>query len=292
MLADLGQEAHVGHAVGLVDDDELDGVELDVAPVDEVHQAAGAGDGDVDAAAQRVELLAEAVAAVERLDAASRGDRPAGPARRGPARPAHGWARARGPWAGGARPWPTRATMGMPKAMVLPEPVGALPQRSRPARASGRVMAWMGKAEVDALGGRAIGRWARGRRDRRRYGTRGAPGAAGRESSGGCDEGSGRGRPQARWLIGRRHRPLVTRAHACLCARVTISRTVHPSSRPPRAPATVRKTRTGSRLCRTDVGEHRWLTGTTDRRQAHPDHRTGRAGRAARSPGPWPPTTR
>ena len=72
-LADLGQEAHVGHAVGLVDHDELDGVELDVAAVEQVHQAAGAGHGDVDAAAQRVELLAEAVAAVERLDEAAAG---------------------------------------------------------------------------------------------------------------------------------------------------------------------------------------------------------------------------
>ena len=35
---------------------------------------------------------------------------------------------------------------GRPKASVLPEPVLALPQTSRPARASGIVRAWMGKA--------------------------------------------------------------------------------------------------------------------------------------------------
>ncbi len=49
------------------------------------------------------------------------------------------------------RPWGflgddrvTRLTMGMPKAMVLPDPVGALPHRSLPARASGMVATWMG----------------------------------------------------------------------------------------------------------------------------------------------------
>ena len=50
--------------------------------------------------------------------------------------------------AGGARPCSTRATSGMPKARVLPEPVGARPQTSRPARASGSVAAWMGKGSV------------------------------------------------------------------------------------------------------------------------------------------------
>ena len=36
----------------------------------------------------------------------------------------------------------------MPKARVLPDPVLALPQTSRPARASATVMAWMEKAVV------------------------------------------------------------------------------------------------------------------------------------------------
>ena len=35
---DVGQEAHVGHAVGFVDDHDLDGVEPDAAPLDEVTQ--------------------------------------------------------------------------------------------------------------------------------------------------------------------------------------------------------------------------------------------------------------
>ena len=60
-----GQEAHVGHAVGFVDDDHLDRVEVDLASFDQVGQAAGAGDEDVDAVAQRFELISEAGAAVD-----------------------------------------------------------------------------------------------------------------------------------------------------------------------------------------------------------------------------------
>ena len=40
------------------------------------------------------------------------------------------------------------ATIGMPKASVLPDPVGALPQISRPARAAGMVAVWMGSGLV------------------------------------------------------------------------------------------------------------------------------------------------
>jgi hypothetical protein len=40
------------------------------------------------------------------------------------------------------------ATIGMPKASVLPEPVGALPQMSLPASAAGMVADWMGSGLV------------------------------------------------------------------------------------------------------------------------------------------------
>ena len=63
---DGGQEAHVGHAVGLVDDDDLDVLEVDVAALDQVLEAAGAGHQDVDALAQRAALAAVADAAVDR----------------------------------------------------------------------------------------------------------------------------------------------------------------------------------------------------------------------------------
>ena len=42
----------------------------------------------------------------------------------------------------------TPTTSGMPKARVLPEPVGARPDTSRPSRTSGRVRAWMGKGSL------------------------------------------------------------------------------------------------------------------------------------------------
>ena len=44
--------------------------------------------------------------------------------------------------------------------MVLPEPVGALPQTSRPARPSGTVAAWTGKGSVMPSSSRRAHRWA------------------------------------------------------------------------------------------------------------------------------------
>ena len=64
--AHTGQEAHVGHAVGLVDDDDRDVVELHVALLDEVFEPARAGDEHVDTTAQVVDLRALADAAVHR----------------------------------------------------------------------------------------------------------------------------------------------------------------------------------------------------------------------------------
>ncbi len=46
------------------------------------------------------------------------------------------------------RDWVMLAAIGMPKASVLPEPVGALPQMSRPANAAGMVAVWMGSGLV------------------------------------------------------------------------------------------------------------------------------------------------
>ncbi len=55
----LGDEAHVEHAVGFVDHQHLDAVEVDLALAVEIHQASGRGDQDVDQLA--LELLALAV---------------------------------------------------------------------------------------------------------------------------------------------------------------------------------------------------------------------------------------
>ncbi len=69
----LGQEAHVGHAVGLVEHDDVDPVEADGTPLDEVGQAARAGHDHVDAGPQGCELGSEADAAVEGVDGAPHG---------------------------------------------------------------------------------------------------------------------------------------------------------------------------------------------------------------------------
>ena len=121
---------------------------LDLAPLDQVGEATRAGDEHVDAAPQRLELGAEAGAAVDRGDAELAAT----------AEPLELTAHLGGELTGGheyegaraacGRALPTRATSGMPNAMVLPEPVGARPQRSRPARPSGTVMAWMSNASV------------------------------------------------------------------------------------------------------------------------------------------------
>ena len=51
MRVTTGQEAEVGHVVGLVEHGDLDRVEVDVALLHEVFEAAGAGHDDVDAGA-------------------------------------------------------------------------------------------------------------------------------------------------------------------------------------------------------------------------------------------------
>ena len=79
------------------------------------------------------------------LAVVARGDRPG---RRAPGWPARGSARGRAPSgdAGAtARCWRRE---GCPKASVLPEPVGALPQMSRPASAGGMVAVWMVRGSV------------------------------------------------------------------------------------------------------------------------------------------------
>ena len=61
---DRRQEAHVEHAVGLVQHQHLDLREVDAAAVEVVDQAAGRGDEHVDAAAQGIDLALHADAAV------------------------------------------------------------------------------------------------------------------------------------------------------------------------------------------------------------------------------------
>ncbi len=62
----LRQEAHVEHAVGLVENEDLDARDVGRAPFEMIDQAARRGDDDVDAAAQRVDLRLHADAAEDR----------------------------------------------------------------------------------------------------------------------------------------------------------------------------------------------------------------------------------
>ena len=61
--ADVADEAHVEHLVGLVEDEDLDVAEVERPGLDEVEEAPGRGDEDVDAAGQRADLLADRHAA-------------------------------------------------------------------------------------------------------------------------------------------------------------------------------------------------------------------------------------
>ena len=53
---DRGQEAHVEHAVGFVEDEDLESLEVDAALPHQVEQASGRGDEDVDPVGERVAL--------------------------------------------------------------------------------------------------------------------------------------------------------------------------------------------------------------------------------------------
>jgi hypothetical protein len=60
---DIGNEPHVEHAVGLVDDQNLHVREQDLAAFEQVEHAPGCGDQHVDAAIELALLIAEALAA-------------------------------------------------------------------------------------------------------------------------------------------------------------------------------------------------------------------------------------
>ena len=123
-------------------------VERARALLDQVDQAAGGRDEDVDAAAQGRICRPIGGAAVDREHPhaerlAERGERVVHLQGQLAGRDQDQAARAAGR---AAVPPASRASIGRPKARVLPEPVWARPSTSRPASASGRVRAWMGTA--------------------------------------------------------------------------------------------------------------------------------------------------
>ncbi|MFN8017822.1 MAG: hypothetical protein U0P45_06835 [Acidimicrobiales bacterium] len=65
----VGEEAHVGHAVGLVDHRHLDVAQIAHLALDQVDQAAGGGDDDVDPGADALDLALDVGPAVHGEDA-------------------------------------------------------------------------------------------------------------------------------------------------------------------------------------------------------------------------------
>ena len=130
---DVGDETHVEHAVGLVDDKDLDAVQQQLAAFGEVEQAARRGDEHVGAARdprllvaernaadqqRQVELMVDAIAAERLFDLRGEFARRLEDEGRG--------ILAR------ARPFSSIDSIGSVKAAVLPVPVWAMPSTSRP----------------------------------------------------------------------------------------------------------------------------------------------------------------
>ena len=126
---DVGQEAEVGHVVGLVDRGDLDLGERALALPDQVEQPAGGGDEQVDAAAQRGDLAAHRTRRRRRRAPARRAGWPSGASASctWPASSRVGTSTSPPGAPAGRRPAPavSRASIGSPKASVLPEPVSA-----------------------------------------------------------------------------------------------------------------------------------------------------------------------
>ena len=133
--------------VGLVEDGDLDAGQVDVALADEVLEPAGAGDEDVDAGGERLDLrvLADAAEDDGAGQAGGAGQRlHDGEDLVGELAGRHEHEGAGLARAGGCRPR-RRATSGRLKARVLPLPVRPRPSTSRPASVSGSVATWIGK---------------------------------------------------------------------------------------------------------------------------------------------------
>ena len=146
-LPHVAHEAHVEHAVGLVEHQDRYLVEPQVFLADEVEKPARRGDDDIGPPSQRIDLRVLADAAVD--------DRVAQPQVR--AVSADALADLAGQFAGrcenegtrrrgSLRPGSSlsRCKMGSTKAAVLPVPVWAMPRRSRPASRAGMAWRWMG----------------------------------------------------------------------------------------------------------------------------------------------------
>ena len=147
---DVLGEAHVEHLVGLVEHEEAQLGEVERALLEVVHDPAGRADDDVDAAAQRGELHAVPLAAVDRQHVHARAG-----ARRTSRTPRRPGARARGSGASTSACGvfcvrSRRDRIGSANAAVLPVPVWARPTTSRPSSSGGMVAAWIGGGRLVA----------------------------------------------------------------------------------------------------------------------------------------------
>ena len=126
---------------------------------DQVFEAAGRGDEDVDAAAQRRDLALDAEAADD-----GGGAHAASRPRTARVLVVTCWASSRvgtrikacGRPAAARPSSAVRASTARPNASVLPEPVRPRPSTSRPARPSGSVAAWIGNSSVSPLAVSAV----------------------------------------------------------------------------------------------------------------------------------------
>ena len=142
---DVGDEAHVEHTVGLVDDEDLDAGEQQLAALEEVEQAARRRDQHVGAAHDLGFLVAEGDAADQQRDIELVVDAIFGEALLDLGREfAGGFENERARHAGPGAALSSRLSIGSVKAAVLPVPVWAMPRMSRPCRAGGMACAWIG----------------------------------------------------------------------------------------------------------------------------------------------------
>ena len=144
---DVLGEAHVEHLVGLVEHDDARRRRARSVPrLMWSMRPARRGDDDVDAVAQRAELAADRLAAVDRQRPGRRARGRSGTSPRTPAWRARGSARARARSGLGAgrSPVDAAAAPGRANAAVLPVPVAAWPSRSRPASSGGMASRWIG----------------------------------------------------------------------------------------------------------------------------------------------------
>ena len=132
----LGHETLIGHAVGFVNVHYLDGAQIAFLGLDDVDESKGRGDDDLDALFQFVDLLVPGRPAIH-------GEHPPTTVftdRRqhlGDWSASSRWERAQARGLRAALGRRSGASIGIPKAKVLPEPVRARPQRSSPVKATG-----------------------------------------------------------------------------------------------------------------------------------------------------------